>query len=363
VTTADAPSTQPAPDGSADGRNRRLRAVASAIVGVIAVICILAGVVGFWTVRTATNSERFENRIEELLMTEEISNSLARRVVEDVAVALDVRARLNEVIPAQLQPITDVLLAGVRSRVETRVGEMIRSENVASTIAQAAGRAHEAAVDVLEGEDAVAGVTVDDGQVRINLLPLTARVLTAMQEVGLFSDVTIPTFDRTGDPDEQRAELSAALGRDLPEDFGEPVVFRSDSLDRLGDTVQSAQDLLLLARRIFWVLLLGGLALGALSIWLARYRLRAAAYLVAGLFAAALVVRLVGSAASDRLPNAVKQPGAQFAVADIASNMTESLNDTLTTFCVIVLIGLGIAGWLVVGEPWRRARKSGQPAA
>lgn len=342
--------------------NRRLRSIASAIVGVVAVICLLGGVAGFWTMRTATNSERFEDRVDELLSTEEVSNGLARRVVDEVVVALDVRDRVNEIVPGRLQPLTDVLLAGVRTRVEVRVGELIRSDEVSSAISRAAGRAHAAAVDVLEGEDVVEGVTVENGEVRVNLLPLMTRVLTSLQEIGLFSDVDVPEFDRAGDPDEQREELAAALGRDLPDDFGEPVVFESDSLDRLGSTVQSVQELLLLARRVFWLLLLAGVAFAALSIWLAQSRLRSAAYLVAGLFAAALVVRVVGAEAADRVPNAVKEPGAKFAVSDIASNLTHSLNDTLLTVCLIALLGLGVSAWLVLGVPAMRERR-GRDAA
>jgi hypothetical protein len=354
----DAPAVEP--DGRAD--DTRLRSIAPAIVGVIAVICLLAGVIGFWTMRIATNSDRFEDRVDELLSNEEISNALARRVVQEVADAIDLRTAVNEVVPEQFQRITDLLLAGVRSRVEVRVGELIRTDEVSSAIAAAAGRAHAAAVDVLRGDDVVEGVTVENGEVRINLLPLTSRVLTSLQEIGLFADADIPQFDRGGDPDDQRQQLSAALGRDLPDDFGEPVVFSSDRLDELGDTVQTAQDLLLNARRVFWLLFIGGLALGALSIWLARSRWRAAAYIVAGLFLSALIVRLVGAEARDRVPDAVEQPGAQAAVADIASNLEDSLNSTVTTFCALTLIGLGVAAWLVLGIPAMRERRARRAA-
>jgi len=360
-------SIEPAADSPAETsepvRQRRpLRSIASAILGTLAVICLVGGVIGFWTMRTATNSDRFEDRVDELLSTEEISNSLARRVVDEVVEQTDVRARVNEVVPERLEPLTDVLLAGVRTRAEVRVGELIRSDEVSAAISQAAGRAHAAAIDVLQGDDAVEGVTVEDGEVRINLLPLTARALTALQEIGLFSDVDFPEFDRSGDPDEQRQELSEALGRDLPDDFGEPVVFTSDSLSDLGDTVNTVQELLLLARRVFWILLIAGLGLAALSIWLARFRWRCASFIVAGLFAVALVIRIVGAEAVSRVPQAVKQPGAKFAVADIASNLEDSLNDTLLTFCVLILIGLGVAMWLVLGIPAMRRRREARAA-
>lgn len=337
--------------------SRRVRSVLSAVLGTIAVVGVMSGVLGFWTMRTVTDSDRFEHRAEELLRTEEVSNALARRVVADVAAAVDIAAAIDEVVPDVLEPAIDVLLAGVRTRVEVRVGELIRTDRVVETVGAAARRAHATTVAVLEGDDVVDGVAIDDGEVRINLLPLTTRTIGALQEIGLFGDVDVPELDRGGDPDEQRAELETALGRDLPDDFGEPVVFRSDSLDELGTTVQMVRDLLLLARRAFWLLILAGTAFAAASIWLARDRWRTAAFLVAGTFAGALLVRLAGGVAGDRVPDALEDPGAQVTVAQIVDALETSLSRTLLGFSVLALVGLLLATWAIHGHPeWMRRR-------
>jgi hypothetical protein len=307
--------------------------------------------------RTATDSDRFERRIEELLVTEEVSNSLARRIVNELVLALDVKAAIDEVVPDVIEPATDVLLAGVRTRVEDRVGELIRTDEVAEAVAVAAATAHAAAIDVLRGDDVVDGVEIVDGEVRVNLLPLTTRALGALQEIGLFGEVVLPEMDRAGDPDVQRAELEAALGRDLRDDFGTPVVFRSDSLDELGDTVQMVRDLLLFARRVFWIFLIAGAAFGAASIWLARDRWRTAAYLVAGLFGGALLFRIVGGIAGDRVPDALDQPGARETAAQIIDGLKTSLSQTLLGFSALALFALLVAVWAVHGHPeWMRRR-------
>lgn len=321
---------------------------ASAVVGIVAVVALIGGVVGFWALRTASDSDRFERVAEGLLRDEEISDALAVRVVDEVAEAIDVRGALHEIAPDRLDPVVDVLLAGVRSRVDQRVGQLLRSDIVASTVSEAAGRSYEVAIKVIEGDSVVDGVDVSDGAVRVNLLPLTARAIGALQEVGLFRDVDVPEFARGGDPDEQRQQLGDALGRDLPEGFGQPVMFRSDWLDEAGNTVQLARDALVLAKRTFWVLLVVGVALGAASIWLARRRLRAAAYLVAGLFAGTLAVRLFGAETRTRAPDIVDDVGARAAVTQIATGLEESLNRTMLWFSLLALLALLVALWAVV---------------
>lgn len=335
----------------------RLRSVGTALLGIAAVVCLLGGILGLWTVQTATDSERFELRVEELMLDEEISDALASRVVTEIADGLGIRDAVVDVLPEQLVPAADFLLAGVRSRVEDRVGELIRTEEVAAGVGTVAGAAHEAAVAVLEGENSIDGVDISDGEVTLNLLPLTNRVLGLLQtEFGLFGDVDLPEMDRSGDPDEQRAALEAAFGRDLPDDFGTPVVFRSERLDEIGTEVQALRDAFTLAQRAFWILLLAGAVLAGLTIWLARQRWRAACYLVAGLFTTTLVVSVVGNQANERLPEAVESPAARTAVSSVTNDLTDDLAESLFAYSTAALMLLIAAAVVLIGAPWAARR-------
>lgn len=353
--------TTPAPSETAT-TSGRLRSVGTGLIGAAAVVCLVGGMVGLWTVQTATDSERFEDRVEQLLRDEEISDALARRVVTDVAEGIGIRDAVVDVLPDVLVPAADYLLAGVRTRVEDRTAELIRTDEVSSNVAAVAGLAHEAAVAVLEGDNEIDGVDISSGEVTLNLLPLTNRVLGLLQtEFGLLPRVELPEMDRTGDPDEQRAELSAALGRELPADFGTPVVFRSERLDEIGTEVQALRDVFTLAQRAFWLLLIAGVALAGLSVWLARQRWRAACYLVAGLFATTLVVGVVGNQANTRLPEAVESPGARAAVTTITNELTDDLGETLIGYSIVALMILVAAGVVLIGAPWA-ARRAGDRA-
>lgn len=336
-----------------------LRSTGTALVGVAAIVCLVGGILGLWTVQTATDSERFEERVEELVQDEEISDALARRVVTEIAEGIGIRDAVVEVLPESLEPAADFLLAGVRSRVDDRVAELIRTDEVAASVATVAGTAHEAAIAVLDGDNSIDGVDISDGEVTINLLPLTNRALGLLQdEFGLFGDVDLPDMDRSGDPDEQRAALEAAFDRDLPDDFGTPVIFQSERLDEVGSEVQALRDVFQLAKRAFWILLLAGVALTGLTIWLARQRWRAACYLVAGLFATTLVVSVTGNQASDRLPDVVESPGARATVSNITAALTDDLDQTLFAYSIVALMVLVAAAVVLIGAPWATRRNA-----
>lgn len=357
-TTAETPPDTRA-DPTIDSTPGRLRSVGTALVGIAGIVCLVGGILGLWTVQTATDTERFEERVEELVQDEEISDALARRVVTEVADGIGIRDAVVDVLPEPLVPAADFLLAGVRSRVDDRVAELIRTDEVARGVAVVAGRSHEAAVAVLEGENSIDGVDISDGEVTINLLPLTNRVLGLLQsEFGLFRDVDLPEMDRSGDPDEQRAALEEAFGRDLPDDFGTPVVFESERLDEVGNEVQALRDVFTLAKRAFWILLVAGAVLVGLSIWLARQRWRAACYLVAGLFATTLVVSVAGNQASDRLPDVVESPGARATVGNITAELTDDLDQTLFAYSTVALMILVAAAVVLIGAPWASRRNT-----
>jgi hypothetical protein len=70
----------------------------------------------------------------------------------------------------------------------------------------------------------------------------------------------------------------------------------------------------------------------------------------------------VGGVASDRVPDALEQPGARVTVAQIVDGLESSLNQTLLAFSALALLGLVIAAWAVHGHPeWVRRRAGDAP--
>ena len=135
-------------------------------------------------------------------------------------------------------------------RAFTRVLAEPAVQDVVTTLVD---RAHARAMQLLRGDGLVDGITVVDGAVTLNLLPLVARGLTVLQGYGLLDGVDVPELTAGGDPDEQAAQLSAAVGRDLPDGFGQLVVYDSEALADAQETVRTAQRMLVLAQRAVWV--------------------------------------------------------------------------------------------------------------
>ena len=75
---------------------------------------------------------------------------------------------------------------------------------------------------------------------------------------------------------EQISQLEDGLGRDLPDDFGQIVVYRSDSLAAKGETLQRAQQLVVVLQRGFVLILIVTAVAIAGTVLVARHRLRAA---------------------------------------------------------------------------------------
>lgn len=333
-------------------RPRRWWPIVAAIAGVIGVFAMVAAVIGAWGLRVATDSDRFESKMQSLLEREDVSEALADRVVTSLATQLDLRAEVDAVLPPRLAAAAGQFLDAIVIWAEDTLAGWIRESS--DVVASIAGAAHAELVDVLTDDGLTEGLSVEGGDVRINLLPLVSRALLALQDIGLLSNVDVPVFDRMGDPDEQRAEFSAALGRDLDPEFGTPVVYSSDSLE---GNVERAQHVLTLAIRLLWVLLIGGLALAIVSFWLSRRRFRAGCFIVGGAFALFLVVHFVVDRVRRQAAGLVDGEGAKVALSETLRSLERSLTWAMLLFVLVLAIVVGLAVW--VTHPRRRGAAAG----
>jgi hypothetical protein len=212
-------------------------------------------------------------------------------------------------------------------------------------------RAHRRAMQVLEGDGLADGVNVSGGEVSINLMPLIAQGLTALQSAGLIDDVMVPELSADGDPDEQAAALSAALGQDLPNDFGQLVVYRSDSVEQASESVQTAQRLLVLAERAMWLLVIASIVLVAATILVAARRWRATLVLALGTAAAMVLIRSTVREVVSGVSDLALAPGAKAAIRAIVGGASTSL---MRLAGVLLLLGLiVVAGVVLRRRQWR----------
>ncbi|HEX6658080.1 MAG TPA: hypothetical protein VF065_08360, partial [Ilumatobacter sp.] len=318
---------------------RWVRTIGAVVLGVIAVIGLLCSVVGFWARDTVFDETEVAGAVESAIDEPGVTDALAARLTESVMSAVDLETRLNNFLPAALQRITPAIVGGTTQLVEDRLSNRLADPDTRDTLVSIFERSYGAFLDVMEGEGLVDGVDVAEGEVTVNFLPVIAEGLEAVQGFGLLDDATIPELTRDGEPSEQIAQLEDGLGRDLPDDFGQIVVYRSDSLAEKGETVERAQQLLVVVKRAFVLILIVTAVAIAGTLLVARSRLRAALGLLLGAAATFVVVRAVVNKVLDDVPGVARTPAGQAALGAATTSLADTLVKALGVLAVLLLVG------------------------
>ncbi len=315
-----------------------VRTVLAGIVGVIAVVALLLSVIGFWARGTIFDESEVAGAVESALDEPGVTDALAVRLTDTVMSAVDLESILNGVLPPALQRLTPTLVGGATQLVEQRLTDRLADPDTRAALVLVFERAYRAFLDVIEGDGLVDGITVVDGAITVNFLPVVADGLQALQRFGLLDDVTIPELARDGDPSQQIADLEQALGRDLSDDFAQVVVYRSDSLASAGETVDRVQQVLIVVKRSF-PLILAVTIIGLVgSVLLARRRRRAILILLLSSAATFVVARALVNRVLDDVPSIARTPAGQAAVAASTSALADGLVKAFGVGVVLFLL-------------------------
>ncbi len=314
-------------------------------------VCLLATTVAVWARVTLFDSDKVASIVGDALAEPDVDAALAEYVTNQLFTAVDVNAAVTNLLPSSLDRLEPAIAAGAETVVQRGLTAALGTEEVQQLLTDLVRRAHEAAMRLLQGDGLVDGISVTNGEITLNLLPLFARALTLVQNVGLFSDVQVPELSRSGDPSEQIAELESALGRDLPTDFGQLVVYRSDRVADAQATLQSAQKALAFAKRAMWALIGLNIVLFVVALLLARNRWRAALLLGLGAIIAMIFVRTAINRVVDEAPSLVASAGAKAAVDSIVSDIGTSLRRVVGLVLVVAALVALVA---LFRRRWRR---------
>lgn len=322
---------------------KRVRTVLAVLAGLLAVIGLLVSVVAVWARNTVFDSSKVAGAVGLALEEPEVIDGLATRITDQVFEAVDVQGRLETLLPPALSALAPAIEGGVYSRVHDRVEGALSTDTAKSIITGTVERAHGAAMDLLKGDGLVDGITVQDGEVTVNFLPLLTLGLNSLQNAGLLDNVTVPQFTLDGDPAAQIAELEAAVNRDLRDDFGQVVVYRSDALASAGQTLSNAQRTLVIAKRsLIGVIVLTVLCYVA-AVLLAVRRRRALVVLSLATVAMLVVARAVINKVIDEVPLLALNPSGRAALAAIVVDLTNGLIRGVTVLVVIGIVASIIA--------------------
>ena len=332
-----------------------------------------AAVPGVWARRTLLDTDRYVATVDELATQPAIQQALATEITAAVFEALDVQDRLSTVIGERLPELR--FLAGpistaIQSFVQEQVLKVVQSEAFITFWSEANRFVHEQALAVLRGESEA--VTVQGDQVVLSYLPLVNRALADLS--GLLSDllgrsITLPTITEGMVPTEAISKLETALGVDLPENFGQVVIYEGDDLGAL-------QQVFRMTNAIVVLLVLLILVLSAVAIAVSPRRRRTILQLAVGILVITVFERRLAISGTNSI---VEDVPATFQPAAEATGqvLLDSLLST-TLWILLAMLAVIVAAVLSgpvpvgrglprvgprrgVGDRRRRARRGPQP--
>jgi TRAP-type C4-dicarboxylate transport system permease small subunit len=334
-------------------KRHRLRRVLAPILVALAVLVFTITVPAAWGERTVLNTDRYVATIEPLADDPAVQRSIATRLTDAVFAALNVQEVISNALSAigeRATLLSAPLTNAIHGFVEDQVLKVVQSDAFKTFWVEANRFVHTQVLAVLKGASDT--VSVVDGKVLLNLVPLVNLALASIERVSsdlVGGQVTLPTFQPGEEPSAEIAKLEAALGIDLPDTYGQVVVYDSTDLEPI-------QKALYWSERILILLLILIPILVAAALVVSTRRRRTLIQLTAGGAIGLVIVRRVAIIGRDSLfdrVNTQRHPGVRV--------LTDTLMDSLFRYTgillAIVLLTLVIA--LITGPyPWAVATRT-----
>lgn len=315
-----------------------MRRVASGVLGVLAIVGLVVGSVGVWAHATIFDQDEVVVAANRTFADVEVRAGLADFITAEVLSLVDVDPLVESVVPDRLAPLGPMITRGLKAKLNSQVESLLATDRAERLMDQAVRQAHSRAMRVLAGQDLVAGVSARDSQVSLNLLPLITRAAVEVQSLGVLERLNVPEFDREGDPQAQVAEFSRFLGRRLPSDFGQLVVYRGSLIDSAQTTISLAQRIVIAARRGTALAVALTLVAGVGSVLLARSKRRAMLYLSLTAGVVLVILRSAIPIVIDQVSDLVTNPAATKAVVTALQSLTESLTEMLGVMILVAAL-------------------------
>ncbi|HEX2403764.1 MAG TPA: hypothetical protein VHM29_03595 [Acidimicrobiia bacterium] len=356
-------------------RSRPRKWIAVLLV-VVSSIFVVISAVAVWAHRTIFDTDVFMATVEPALEDPQFTTALGDYLTDEITGALDLEERLQEPLAnldafltsalfgllgidpgtlgflGQIDRPTLAALAGpiadgLNERIEMRVDQVMESTAMQELIPQVVRRAHQGAVALIGGDiEETPNISIAEGEVRLNTLPIIARVL---QEVvaelrDVLPDVNVP--DAVSDrADEAVAQLRESLGDRVPDDFGQITLM---SEERLTDAQATADRI----NRWVWGIVILTIILIVVTIVVSQTRRRTAIQLGIGIAVAFVVSAAVLNRVESALVAEIANPVAGETAAALFGHLLSGLRNgvlaviVISTVIALVLYLIGRPQWV-----------------
>ncbi len=338
VTSADA--------GGHGGRKKRPFRTRRWLAGFLVVlfsISLFATVISVWGVRQVLNTDVFVSHISTAIKDPDVQKGVADYVTKEVVEVVDPAKKISSVLPKKAQVIVAPIASQFQTLLHNGVQKVVASPQFQTLFLGTVRSAHAAAVALLEGKTK-GNLEIRGNEVVLNTLPLVDATIRQLEQQNVLTRVLAkvpPLATTNGSPSQQLEQLSHKLGVTLPADFGQLVVFHSN-------TLQQAQEGLKKLHRSLVLLLVLTVVLFALALVVAPFRLRTLAQLGIGAAIVGLLTWAGTMWATNHIVQLVKAGDTKAAIRAILN----AEKGGLTTLVIIIAILGAVAALLafVFGE-------------
>ncbi|HJW76571.1 MAG TPA: hypothetical protein VJ787_13055 [Thermoleophilia bacterium] len=333
-------------DRSAGRSGVRLRRWLVGILVVLAVIGVLISSVTLWAHNFLLDTDKWVETVAPIAKDPQVTHDLSVYLAQRGVDAIDIQQRAENLLPSQLQPLAEPLSTAIEDGLERflqeNINEFLNTPAAYNLWVEVNRVAHEQVVNALE--DKPGALSINNGQAQLNLLPLLSKALIQVQQRAprLLSSVSIPEISPETPPAEANQQLSQALGIQLPSDFGQVTLLKSQDLE-------TAQQWVHIFNVLVVLIVIVTIALITAAVWLSLNRRRTLMELGIGVGLALIISRVVVNRIEENVVNGLKTgegPG-------VAGPILRTAIDNLQGFTLAFLIaGIVVAvGAFLVGKP------------
>jgi hypothetical protein len=329
---------------AAPRRAGRPRRIVTALLVVLTAIVFTVAVVGVWAHRNVLDTDKWVETVGPIVEDPAVQQTLGNWMTTELMGAIDPEAYFESVLPERGQALAAPLSNALEGYVDDQVNDFLASDTFQRLWVEVNRRAHTRAVDVLEGD--TGNLQIENGEVVLNLVPVLNAVLAQIGEASpeIFGrTVDLPEVTVDDIPEDAVAKVESALGRDLPDDFGQFTVFDAQQLEAAQDAV-ALFDRFVVAAAILAVVLI------AVTLGVSPYRRRTLLQLAVGIALGVVLLRRIGLRVEDQVVDLAK-PENRDAVGVVVGAFVDSLLDAtawiLAAAALVAVVALltGPYGW------------------
>jgi hypothetical protein len=338
----------------------RTRGVVAVALVVVTSLLVTVSVTAIWARRNALNTDRWVRTVGPIAEEPAVQQALGRYITDQTMSAIDPEELFESALPERGQILAAPLTSALRGFVNDHVDSFLASDTFQRLWVQINERAHQRVVQVLEG-DLPPSLQIEGNDVVLNVVPILNQVLARIGEQSpeIFGrTIDLPTVSVDEIPEEAIQKVEGALGRDLPENFGQFTVFDASKLQQVQDTVT-------LFNKLVVVAVILAIVLFALTLWVSPRRRRTLLQLMVGIALGIVIIRRLGLRLEDDVVELVRpenRDAVQVVVGAFVSSLLDATAWILGIAAVVAVVALltGPYGW---ARALRRGTVSGAQAA